>query len=109
MADITLPQPTMDWSASDHTQTLRDFQQLWFTVNQTADALQHNYIMLWLGSEGLRLLNSWSLTADQLQDPKNIWDSLALLEPSQNFRIHRLVMQRLYQKQGESVEDFYIA
>ena len=49
-----------------------------------------------------------SLTADQLQDPKNIWDRLALLEPSQNFRIHRLEMQRLSQKQGESVEDFYI-
>ena len=101
----------MDWSASDRAQALHDFQQLcemWFTVNQTADALQHNYIMLWLGSEGLRLLNSWSLTADQLQDPKNIWDRLALLEPSQNFRIHRLEMQRLSQKQGESVEDFYI-
>ena len=111
MADSTLPRPTMDWSASDRAQALHDFQQLcemWFTVNQTADALQHNYIMLWLGSEGLRLLNSWSLTADQLQDPKNIWDRLALLEPSQNFRIHRLEMQRLSQKQGESVEDFYI-
>ena len=108
MADITLPQPIMDWSASDRTQALRDFQQLcemWFTVNQTADALQHNYIMRWLGSEGLRLLDSWSLTADQLQDPKNIWDRLALLEPSQNFCIHRLEMQRLCQKQGE---DFYI-
>ena len=111
MGDITLPRPTMDWSASDRAQALHDFQQLcemWFTVNQTADALQHNYIMLWLGSEGLRLLNSWSLTTDQLQDPKNIWDRLALLEPSQNFRIHRLEMQRLCQKQGESVEDFYI-
>ena len=108
MADITLPQPTMDWSASDHTQTLRDFQQLWFTVNQTADALQLNYIMLWLGSAGYRLLNSWSLMADQLQDPKNIWGRLALLEPSQNFHIHHLEMQRLCQKQGEPVEDFYI-
>ena len=103
----------MDWSASDHAQALRDFQQLckmWFTltVTHTEAAIQHNYIMLWLGSEGLRLLNSWSLTADQLQDPKNIWDRLALLEPSQNFRIHRLEMQRLCQKQGESVEDFYI-
>ena len=111
MADTRLPRPTMDWSASDCAQALHDFQQLckmWFTVNQTAYALQHNYIMLWLGNEGLRLLNSWSLMADQLQDPKNIWDRLALLEPSQNFRIHRLEMQCLCQKQGESVEDFYI-
>ena len=111
MADTRLPRPTMDWSASDCAQALHDFQQLckmWFTVNQTAYALQHNYIMLWLGNEGLRLLNSWSLMADQLQDPKNIWDRLALLEPSQNFRIHRLEMQRMCQKQGESVEDFYI-
>ena len=110
MADITLPRPTMDWSASDHAHALCDFQQLremCFTVNQTADALQHNYIMLWLGSEGLRLLNSWSLMADQLHDPKNIWDRLALLEPSQNFQIHHLEMQHLCQKQGESVEDFY--
>ena len=58
MAVITLPRPTMDRSASDHAHALCDFQQLHemcFTVNQTADALQHNYIMLWLGSEGLRL------------------------------------------------------
>ena len=97
----------LQWTGQ-HPTALHDFQQLcemWFTVNQTADALQHNYIMLWLGNEGLRLLNSWSLTADQLQDPKNIWDRLALLEPSQNFRIHRLEMQCLCQKQGE---DFYI-
>ena len=59
MADITLPRPTMDWSASDHTQALRDFQQLWFTVNQTADALQLNYIMLWLGSAELMEFDSW--------------------------------------------------
>ena len=58
MADITLPRPTMDWSASDHTQALRDFQQLWFTVNQTADALQLNYIMLWLGSAELMEFDS---------------------------------------------------
>ena len=77
MADTTLPRPTMDWSASDHAQALWDFQQLckmWFTltVTHTEAAAQHKYIMLWLGSIGFRLLNSWSLTEEQLQDPKTI-------------------------------------
>ena len=77
MVDTALPRPTMDWSASNHAQALWDFQQLckmWFTliVTHTEAATQHKYIMLWLGSKGFRLMNSWSLTEKQLQDPKNI-------------------------------------
>ena len=79
---------------------------MWFAVKGTVKELQHNYIMLWLGTEGLRLLNTWNLTAEQLKDPKNIWDKLALIEPPQNFHIKRLELQRLTQKQGESIEDF---
>ena len=55
---------------------------------------------------GPQLLYTWNLTAEQLKDPKNIWDKLALIEPPQNFRIKRLELQRLTQKQGESTEDF---
>ncbi|KAK7088654.1 hypothetical protein V1264_022553 [Littorina saxatilis] len=109
MADAPLPRPKMDWSSDDKAQALQDFKQLcdmWFKVKNTEKKLQHNYIMLWLGSEGLRLLNTWNLTVEQLEDPKNIWDRLQLLQPPQNFRIHRLEMQRLTQRTGESVEDF---
>ena len=77
MADTTLPHPTVDWFTSNCAQALQDFHQLcetWFRVNQTAADIQHNYIMLWFGSEGLRLLNSWSFTDQQLRDLKNIWD-----------------------------------
>ena len=40
--------------------------------------------------------------------PRTSGTDWPLLEPGQNFRIHRLEMQRLCQKQGGSVEDFYI-
>ena len=60
---------------------------MWFAVKGAVKELQHNYIMLWLGTEGLRLLNTWNLTAEQLKDPQNIWDKLALIEPPQNFRV----------------------
>ncbi|XP_070198635.1 uncharacterized protein [Littorina saxatilis] len=95
MADAPLPLPKMDWSSDDKAQSLQDFKQLcdmWFKVKNTEKKLQHNYIML------------WNLTVEQLEDPKNIWDRLQLLQ--QNFRIHRLELQRLTQRTGESVEDF---
>ena len=70
MADSPLPRPKMDWCASDKAQALQNFRQLcdmWFAVKGTAKELQHNYIMLWLGTEGLRLLNTWNLTVEQLK------------------------------------------
>ncbi|KAL8607946.1 hypothetical protein ACOMHN_005501 [Nucella lapillus] len=111
MAEASLPRPKMDWNSPDKAQAIRDFKQLcelWFMVKTIDKPAQYTYIMLWLGTEGLRLFNTWGLTEEELQDPKNIWDKFAQLEPADNFRIHRLELQRLSQRQGESVEDFLI-
>ena len=109
MAEATLPRPKMDWTASDKGQAIKDFKQLcdlWFMVQKTEKEVQYSYIMLWLGTEGLRLVNTWGLSDEQLKDPQNIWDKLAQLEQTDNFRIHRLELQKLTQRQGESIEDF---
>lgn len=109
MATNDLPCPVMDWTSSDRGRAIKDFKQLsqmWFAVKDIEAAKQHNYIILWLGTEGLRLFNTWGFTEEQLVDPNNIWRRLEQLEPTQNFRISRLEMQRLHQQEGEAIQDF---
>ena len=60
-----------------------------------------------MGREGVRLLNTWGLTDPQLQEPKNVWDKLEGIQPSDNFHIHQLELQRYKQKHDETVDDFY--
>jgi len=92
MAD--LPCPKMDWEYSDRTQALEEFKQLataWFQIKGIEAKDQHRYIMLWIGHEGLRILNTFNLTAEQLKEPKNIWDNFErVLKPAVNIRIARL-------------------
>ena len=80
---------------------------LWFVVKEIPPEERHNYIILWLGGEGVRLLNTRGLTDAQLQVPKNVWDELEGIQPSDNFRIHRLELQRHKQKHDETFDDFY--
>ena len=77
-----------------HTHTTRSWTGRALTVKKIPPAQQHNYIILWMGREGVRLLNTWGLTDAQLQEPKNVWDKLEGIQPSDNFRIHRLQLQR---------------
>lgn len=111
MSSDALPIPSMDWSNSNRAQAFREFKQiaeLWFKIKETPKADQHNYIILWSGTIGLRMYNTWTLSAEDLKDPDNIWQKFKnQLEPVENFRIHRLEFQRFQQRSDESVEDFY--
>ena len=110
MAELNnLPNPKMDWDSTDRSIALAEFKQLcqlWFTANETPDERQYSYILLWSGSKRIKLSNTWGLSAEQLQDPKNVWDKFAESEPQDNFRIHRLELQKFRQQTGESVNDF---
>ena len=105
-----LPSPTMDWGNPDRAQAYKEFKQIaemWFAVKEVETKQQHNYIIMWSGRDGLRMFNTWGLTSEQLEDPKNIWDRFSQqLEKRENFRIHRLEFLRLKQEATESVNDF---
>ncbi len=111
MADHPLPTPSMDWGHPDRAQAFRDFKQIaemWFKVKAVAEADQYNYIVLWSGREGLRMYNTWNLSEEDLKKPSNVWDKFsAQLEPTENFRIHRLEFQRFKQNDNETVDEFY--
>ena len=106
-----LPVPSMDWKSSNRAQAFREFKQIaeiWLKVKDVAKADQYNYIILWSGTTGLRMYNTWTLSPEELKDPDNLWKLFkAQLEPVENFRIHRLEFQRFQQRGDESVDDFY--
>ena len=110
MAD-SIPHPKMDWGNADRPQAFREFRQtasMWFRANKITTEDHHDYIILWSGSEGLCMFNTWGLADDELHDPKNIWDKFFhQIEPQDNFRIHRLEFQLYVQGDHESVDDFY--
>ena len=97
-----LPTPTFDWDCPDKAQAFREFKQLsqmWFNVKGTKKEDQYNYIVMWTGRDGLRMFNTWNLTEDQLKDPENLWTKLkSHIQPTENFRIHRLEFQRFRQQ-----------
>ena len=112
MASGSLPTPQMDWSNPNRSQALNEFRQIadmWFTIKKIAAADQHTYVILWSGKEGLRMFNTWKLTAEELKNPVNIWNAFSQqLDPRDNFRIHRLEFQRFKQGESESIDDFVL-
>ena len=67
-------------TVSKHCGTSNKLSRLmWFNRKPQLPDSQHDNVMQWLGSEGL------SVGQFRETDPRNIWDRLALLEPSQNF------------------------
>ena len=103
--------PCIDRSTPDRAQTFKEIGQIsgiWFKVKGVQAENQHNYIILWPVSIGLRMINTWGLRDEQLKDPNNIWEKISeQIEPPENFCIHRMEFQRFRQRDDGSVDDFY--
>ena len=57
--------------------------------------------------EGVQLYNSWDLTDEQKKDAQVVWAKFdAHMQPTCNFRVERLALQRLKQRPDESFDDF---
>ena len=66
-----------------------------------------DHILLLSGEEGLKYLNSWTLTDTEKNDPDHIWKRFEQqIEPKHNFRVARLFLQSYRQQDCESVDDF---
>lgn len=104
-----LPNPAMDWTNPDRATALAEFKQMCnfrFTAEDTKKERQYSHILLWAGPEGIRLSNTWGLSAEDLKKPEKIWEKFAESEPQDNFRIHRLELQQYKQNSTETVDDF---
>ena len=100
----------MDWMSSNHAESFKLFRQkleLYFKVKNIKKEDQVPYILLQVGDEGLRRYNAWSLSEDEVKDPKVVFDKFKeQLEPTENFRVCRLKLMYYRQKTDESLDDF---
>ena len=96
----------------DKTEKYNLWKQRMMIFSQTQnkkDAALVPYILQGLDDEGLKIFNSFNLTEAQLKEPKNIFNKfeerLKISKPS--FRAARLDLHFYYQKEDESVDEFY--
>ena len=102
--------PQFNWSAPNLSESFRHFKQqcnLMFDVKDIKKEKQVSHILLLTGQEGLKRFNSWDLSAEDAKTPDVIWQKFEeQLDPPENFRVARLVMQKYRQNETESIDDF---
>ena len=101
--------PYMNWSSLGLAGTFKLFQQkcyLYFTVRYINPAQRAS--LLYVGDEGLRIFNSWSLSGADAVNANLIWDkSTAHIEPQVNFRVQRYYLQKYIQTEEETIDTFF--
>ncbi|XP_019628682.1 PREDICTED: uncharacterized protein K02A2.6-like [Branchiostoma belcheri] len=105
--------PSMNWDADDLVEEYKKFKQkteLAFKsfLKDTEPEQQVSYILLWVGSQGLDLFNSWEFTdAGDAKKPDKILEKFEThLEPKTNHRIYRYEFQGIQQKPDEPIDDY---
>ena len=113
MAELAgLPTPRMDWSSSDAPQALKKFKnlcELYFSgpLKDKSEEEQVSYLLIWSGEEGIELVSTWSLTADERKKLSTYWEKFEeYVAPRSNFRLARYKLRTLKQEPGESVDSF---
>ncbi len=92
MATSELPShitPQMDWDSEDKAHAFADFKermQMYLNCREIADDRQYNYIVLYLGEEGMKRWKTMSLSDADQKEPKKVWEAFEkTLETSQSF------------------------
>ena len=113
MADLAgLPTPRMDWSSTDAPQALKKFKnlcQLYFSgpLKDKSEEEQVSYLLIWSGEEGIELVSTWTLTADDKKKLSTYWEKFEeYVAPRSNFRLAPYKLRTLKQEPGESVDSF---
>ena len=66
-----------------------------------------NYILMYIGDEGLGIYNSWTLSENDKADPNVVWKKFeSHIEPKVNFRVQRFYLQKYSQCESESIDDY---
>ena len=115
MGEMTgIDTPRMNWSAEALPAAFNAFKlycELIFKgpLAEKSEEQQVTYVLLWVGEEGRRMFNSWSLSAADKKKLKKIWDKFEEhVEPKANFRLARLHLQRMKQDANESMDEFIV-
>ena len=102
--------PRMNWSSADIAGTFSLFKQkcqILFAVKEIKRENMVNYILMYIGDEGLRIYNSWTLSENDKADPNVVWKKFeAHIEPKVNFRVQRFYLQKYSQSETESIDDY---
>lgn len=102
--------PQMDWSAADLADEFKIFKQqmlLYFEDQEVKDEKKALKIKLAVGAEGLRRINSSSLTDAQQNDADRLWSHFEnQLKIRVNFRVHRMEMMTYRMLPEESTDAF---
>jgi len=104
--------PHMDWNDTDLPtvfKTFKQYCQLIFNgpLNKKEEKEKATYILLWIGEEGLKVVNSFELSDEDKAKTDMIFDKFTkYLEPKSNFRIARFQLQGFRQTKDESVDSF---
>lgn len=103
--------PVMKWGTGDDQSALTEFKKRitrWFVIRDINVEKQHNYIIFQGGEEAEMRAKTWSITDDELKDPNNVWELLGQsVGLADNFRIHRLTLGSMKQRDEESIDEFY--
>ena len=106
--------PTFSWDDEDLGNSFKKFRRYCDLMLSTPTyanrpkAEKVNYILLWLGPQGLEIYDSWTNLSDQqLQDQTHVWQAFQdYFEPKTNFRLARYQLRDIRQKPGEPIDSF---
>ena len=104
--------PTMNWSARNLSEEWRRFEQhaqLMFAgpLKKTGGDERAAYLLIWLGSEGREIFNSWNCTDEEGQNVKFLCEQFKKhFEPQKNALFSRYLFQSRSQKDDEPFSSF---
>ena len=100
----------MNWSSPDLPGTFKLFKhkcEIFFTVRDIKPEKRASHMLLYVGDEGFRIFNSWTLSDSDREKPDVLWAKFEEhLEPKVNFRVQRYYLQRFSQTEGESIDSY---
>ena len=110
-SDFGISPPRFDWMAEDKAKQLKTFKSYCQLVlntpsfrNNTGEQIV-NYILLWLGPQGVEIFDTWNLSTEQQGDPAVVWDRfMKFFEPQSNFRLSRFQLRDMRRKKDESID-----
>ena len=102
--------PRLSWDDDDLPGAVKIFRQqceLYFSVKNVKEEKQVDHVLLFMGSPGLRMYNSWGLADHEKKDIAVVWKRFQeQLTPKSNFRVARLYLQKYRQQERETVDAF---
>ncbi|XP_063953999.1 uncharacterized protein K02A2.6-like [Lytechinus pictus] len=102
--------PKLSWEDEDLPGAIQIFKQqceLYFSVKNVREEKQVDHILLFMGTPGLRMYNSWDLAERDRKNIAVVWNRFEKqLKPKSNFRVARLYLQRFRQQESETADSF---